>query len=424
MATAAAKKIYRADSLSSALAEVRKELGSDAIIISAKEVPAGGILGIGKSRVEVCAIRPRKRPPKSLGLPRPSGSQTRKLPSSSVSSVQKTNNPSLQYKKDLKNEVLRLHTTIGKMREEVKAARMESMQHRDNTDAMVSRLNVELSSASSVLRNVLAEARLSRRTGLPDAQVSVIRQLVDNGVEPGVAEATVRGSLQNADDISVVRRAVAEFLMSQIRTSSAIENSNGRQVVAFVGPTGVGKTTTVAKIAAACMVSGKRVGLVTTDTYRIAAVDQLRCYADLMGLRMEVANSPRGLRDAVNRLDRCSVVLVDTAGRSPRANVEIDKLSAMLSKAWVTQTHLVLSAGMGPMDLRYTFNSFKRVGIDRVDWTKLDETSIFGAIYNGQFVTQRPASYLCAGQRVPEDLEAATPERITRLLLATSGEAR
>lgn len=422
MSTAAASKVYRADSLSSALAEVRKELGPDAIIISAKEVQQSGILGIGKSRVEICASKPR-RAPKISG--KKNGSVQRISPHVPPAVASKSSRKSgLPSRRDLNNEVLRLRSTIGQMREEVKAARMESMQNRDNTDAMVSKLNVEISSASSALRNVLAEARLSRRTGLPDAQVSVIRQLVDNGVEPGIAEATVRGSLQNADSVSMVRRAVAEFLMAQIRTSPAIENSPGRHVVAFVGPTGVGKTTTIAKIAAACTVAGRRVGLVTTDTYRIAAVDQLRSYADLMGLRLEVANSPQGVRDAVSRLNRCSVILVDTAGRSPRASVEIDKLSGILSRAWISQTHLVLSASMGPMDLRYTYNSFKRVGIDRVDWTKLDESSLFGSIYNGQFVTQRPTSYLCAGQRVPEDLEAATPERITRLLLTTSGEGR
>lgn len=422
MSTAAAKKIYRADSLSSALAEVRKDLGPDAIIISAKEVQQGGILGIGKSRVEICAVGPAKKV-RTSGQKPSSSSKGRSI--RKISSVQRQKpRADSGSKKDLKSEVLRLRSTIGQMREEVKAARMESLQHRDNTDAMVSRLNMEINSASSVLRNVLAEARLSRRTGLPDAQVAVIRQMVDNGVEPGIAEATVRGSLQNADDVATVRRAVAEFLMSRIRTSPSIENSPGRHVVAFVGPTGVGKTTTIAKLAAACMVAGRRVGLITTDTYRIAAVDQLRSYADLMGLRMEVANSPQGVRDAVSRLNKCSVVLVDTAGRSPRANVEIEKLSGMLSKVWISQTHLVLSAGMGPMDLRYTYNSFKRLGIDRIDWTKLDEASLFGSMYNGQFVTQRPVSYLCAGQRVPEDLEPATPERITRLILANSGEER
>ncbi len=421
MSTAAAKKIYRADSLSTALAEVRKELGPDAIILSAKEVQQGGIMGIGKSRVEICAVKP-PRESKVANTTKPVVRKNNGL--KAVRSAPKAKVPGRRTRNDLKNEVLRLRSTIGQMREEVKAARLESMQHRDNTEALVSRLNLEIGSASSALRNVLAEARLARRTGLPDAQVSVIRQLVDNGVEPGIAEATVRGSLQNADDVYLVRRAVAEFLMAQIRVSPSIENSPGRHVVAFVGPTGVGKTTTIAKVAAACMVAGRRVGMVTTDTYRIAAVDQLRCYADLMGLRLEVANSPQGVRDAVNRLNRCSVILVDTAGRSPRASVEIDKLSGMLSRAWISETHLVLSAGMGPMDLRYTYNSFKRVGIDKVDWTKLDESSIFGSIYNAQFVTQRPIGYLCAGQRVPEDLEAATPERITRLLLVTNGEGR
>jgi flagellar biosynthesis protein FlhF len=394
MSASGATKTYRAKSIAVALATIREELGPDAVIVSTRQIQAGGLLGLGRSGVEVRATR---APVVSKAPARPK--------------------PSQPNRQKLTSEIGQLRETITRMREEVRAARVETVQQRDNADAIAARLSTEVESASSVLRGVLAEAFLARRTGLPDAQVEVIQQLVTNGVEPGIAEATVRAAYQDSNEAPVVRRAVAEFLLAQIKTSRPLEASVGRRVVAFVGPTGVGKTTTIAKVAAACIIAGRQVGLVSTDTYRIAAVEQLKCYADLMGLHLAVANTPAEVRGAVEACKRCHVVLIDTAGRSHRAAAEIARLGAMLSRAWVDQVHLVLPAQMGHQDIRSTYQSFSQLGVDGIDWTKLDEALRFGALFNGQLISGRPAGYLSAGQRVPEDLEAATPERMTRLIL-------
>jgi flagellar biosynthesis protein FlhF len=390
MSATQSAKTFRGKSLSEALASVKTELGPQAVILSARQVTSQGLLGFGRPCLEVMAAPPAHRSSDNVGVGR-----------------------------NLAAEIKGLQDAISRMREDIRFSRMENQRQRDDTDQLTTQLQKEVQTTSVALRSVLAEAQLARSCGLPDAQVAVIRQLVDNGVEPGNAEAVVRAAQQDATEISIVRRAVATFLMEQIHTTPPLHSITGRRVAAFVGPTGVGKTTTIAKISAACVVAGRRVGLVTTDTYRIAAIEQLKCYADLMGIPLEVADSPDSVRKAIERMARCQVVLIDTAGRSPRATADINNLAACLSRAWVNEVHLVLSAGISPKDLRRTQAGFRCLGISRLLWTKLDECATFGSLFNGQLLVQAPLSYLSLGQRVPEDLEAATSERVTRLLLCT-----
>ena len=135
------------------------------------------------------------------------------------------------------------------------------------------------------------------------------------------------------------------------------------RVVALVGPTGVGKTTTIAKLAANYRLREKRrVGLITVDTYRVAAVEQLRTYADIIDLPMEVVATPREMREAVARMGHLDLVLMDTAGRSPRDEVKIQELKSMLSEAEPDEVHLVLSSTAGAKSLIGTAEKFADVG--------------------------------------------------------------
>jgi flagellar biosynthesis protein FlhF len=146
----------------------------------------------------------------------------------------------------------------------------------------------------------------------------------------------------------------------QIRTSGPISITPGqRRVVALVGPTGVGKTTTIAKLAANFRLREKRrVGLITVDTYRIAAVEQLRTYAEIIDLPMHVVSTPREMREALRQLSGLDLVLMDTAGRSPRDEVKIQELRAFLSEAQADEVHLVLSAVASASSLVRTAERF------------------------------------------------------------------
>ena len=150
-------------------------------------------------------------------------------------------------------------------------------------------------------------------------------------------------------------------------------------MVALVGPTGVGKTTTIAKLAANYRLREKRrVGLITVDTYRVAAVEQLRTYADIIDLPMEVVATPREMREAVARMNHLDLVLMDTAGRSPRDEVKIQELKSMLAEAEPDEVHLVLSSTAGAKSLISTAERFADVGTTALLLTKLDEAHSLG----------------------------------------------
>jgi flagellar biosynthesis protein FlhF len=189
-------------------------------------------------------------------------------------------------------------------------------------------------------------------------------------------------------------------------------------VVALVGPTGVGKTTTVAKLAASFkLVHGVRVGLVTVDTYRIAAIEQLRTYAEIIDLPLAVANDPGQMSRAIDEVGDVDMVFIDTAGRSPRDEVKIRELADFMTEARPDEIHLVLSAGGTERTLKSAVERFTQVRADRLILTKLDETESLGAVLGLLGQTNRPVSYITTGQAVPDDIEPADRMRLARLVL-------
>ncbi|MGB4008509.1 MAG: flagellar GTP-binding protein, partial [Bacillota bacterium] len=200
--------------------------------------------------------------------------------------------------------------------------------------------------------------------------------------------------------------------------SGPIEIVRGRRkVVAFVGPTGVGKTTTIAKIAAgAALVEKAKVALITADTYRIAAIEQIKTYAEIIGVPWEVVYSPRDMEMALVKRSDAELVLIDTAGRSPNSPTRMYELKSMMDAALPEEIHLVLSATTRRQDLDNLVDRFAQVGFDKVILTKLDESSTLGAIFNVYARSGRPFSYFADGQSVPEDIHPATCSEIAEMI--------
>lgn len=188
--------------------------------------------------------------------------------------------------------------------------------------------------------------------------------------------------------------------------------------IAFVGPTGAGKTTTLAKLAARAQLDhGCRVGLITIDTYRIGAVPQLGAYADILKVPLEVAHTPEELSHALARLADRDLVFIDTIGRSPLGD-GVDALVPFLATAAADEVLLVLSATTRPGDSVRAARSFARLVPNRLVVTKVDETDDYDALTAVARATGLPLTWLGVGQEVPDDLEAATPERVSALLAA------
>lgn len=192
-----------------------------------------------------------------------------------------------------------------------------------------------------------------------------------------------------------------------------------QQRIALVGPTGVGKTTTLAKIAASYLGRhSNSIALITIDTYRIAAVEQLKVYGEIMHLPVDVVISPEQLEQAIARHSDKELILIDTAGRSPRDSYCIDELAQFLRPELHIDKHLVLSAGTRENELLDTIESFNRLGLSNTIFTKTDECTSLGILLNIQIQNANPLSYVTNGQRVPEDLLEITPKIVAELIMS------
>lgn len=283
--------------------------------------------------------------------------------------------------------------------------------------------------APAATRSPLETAVFARLIGEEVAQ-DLARRLaaeIATELEPAGDQLVEAGSGALAPAaVAALRARIAALLPADGASPFAIvPGRHGPRRIAFIGPTGVGKTTTLAKVAAQLKLHrGLSVGIVAADTYRIAAVDQLRTYAEILGLPIEVAASPREASEACARLGEVDVILIDTAGRSQNDCMKLSELRAFLAAAAPDETHLVLSATAGARTLAREAEAFGQLGVDRLALTKLDEAAAFGTLVSLVAAFGKPLSFLTHGQEVPDHIEEARGSRLATLLLASGDGVR
>jgi len=284
----------------------------------------------------------------------------------------------------------------------------------------------KLDAIQKMLENLKRSGRTDASREVPGELFHLYTELIDAEVEDDLARDLMirlkaNSTPEQLADVNVARGVLTSLVESEIRCSEPISAVRGRRkVVALVGATGVGKTTTIAKLAANFRLrDGVKMGLVTVDTYRIAAVEQLRTYAEIIDLPMKVVTSPNEMRRALEEFIGLDLILIDTAGRSPRDDLQIQELKRLLAEADVDEVHLVLSMSSSLRTLEATAEKFSAANATSIIMTKLDEAAGMGPLLSLSRKVGLPISYLTTGQDVPDDIEAATSTRMARLVLGS-----
>ena len=417
-------KTFEAGSMQDALDVVKKDMGEEAFILSTRTRRRPAAMGLGEEAViEVTAAVDEAQagvPPVATGAPSltyglraprdvpPAHRPTREVPQAPPPAPPMDLQP-------LRRELLEIKGAVAELK--------------DN-DLRNASILKELDQMKALLSRIQRQGMPPAQLHLPPSLLELYGDLVANDVEPLIAlrlcEYAQRALTDQEGDASMgavdperarlfLRRVIADF----IPVAPPIQLDPGKmRVAALVGPTGVGKTTTLAKLAAYAQLHLKqKVALLTLDTYRMAAVDQLQQYAQILQVPMHVALTVEDLRSALRFYQDRALVLIDTPGHSPKDTDTLNQLRGLLDELPEVETHLVLSATTKPRDLAEIAARYEPLRPTRLLFTKLDETSTYGPILSTLARVKKPLSYLGTGQEVPEALELATSRRVADLIL-------
>jgi len=296
------------------------------------------------------------------------------------------------------------------------------------SNAVIVGISQEMENLKGMVKELVTQVRHQQTPQIPEELFEHYLQLTQNLVAEDIAADIIKSlhrqlRPEHLVQEQFVKEKLAEHLERMLPTSGPIARTKtaGPHVVALVGPTGVGKTTTIAKLAATLKLREKHhVGLITIDTYRIAAIDQLKKYADILGSPLRVVNSPEEMRSAVASMAECEYILIDTAGRSPNDTMKLSELKTFLAAAAPDEIHLVTQATASQSCIELAIEKFGDLSVDKLIFTKLDEAAHVGAVLNIISKVNKPLSYITTGQDVPDDIEVARGRRLAGLILGSS----
>jgi flagellar biosynthesis protein FlhF len=374
-------KKYAAPSMNEAMNKVRAELGEDAVLLNSKVTYKGGFMGLFKKKVieVIAAIDPEV--------------ENEKMEISRVK-TKAASKPVIQptYEKKTEHESTRL-------------------------------VEVELKELKQMITTLKSKNQFEKFTG--DVQ-EILLYLKNHDVNDSALfhlgeelEKKIKSeSLPAEGRDEWVHREVKHFLHHHLKGIKLGGISYNRKYINVIGPTGVGKTTTLAKMAAEAVIEKRmKIAFITTDTYRIAAIEQLKTYAGLLNVPVEVVYKMEDFKKAVDKFVDYDHVFIDTAGRNFREKKYVEDLKKIIDFDHQMETFLVLSLTSKEQDMREIISQFSSVGIDRFIFTKLDETSSYGSMINMMSEVKIGAAYVTNGQDVPEDITEMNEDEIVRLLM-------
>ena len=387
-------KTFYAKSMAAAMQEIKTHFGPEALILSSKEIPSRSGVGGPASGYEVVAA-------------------SDDAPEQDLLSVSEESAP---------------------------LAKAADMRPQGGTEPLLYSPASLLQTRKCALQTPAATKRSRRKSTLASPKTATEQTVQDLPFTGSLSISLYQDLLVSGVHEWLARRLVEEaqgaFTPKQRRTHSALLRATGKvvqrliasplgqddlpanRVVAFVGPTGVGKTTTVAKLAARlALKKRKKVVLMTLDGYRIGAVEQLRTYAGLMGIPFRFVSRVSDLPKAIGEHSQRDYILIDTTGRGPRDLDAVQDLTAFLGREGQAERHLVLSATTKSSDLEAIVDHFEVCKPDHLLFTKLDETATLGPILNELVRSRKSLSYYTDGQSVPEDLHMVPKDRLLDIVL-------
>ncbi|MCA9014556.1 MAG: flagellar biosynthesis protein FlhF [Planctomycetaceae bacterium] len=441
-------RTFKAASMQEALNLVRQEMGSDAVILQTKQIPGRkGLLPWSKPKeaFEITAgLDIKVRTPAAVQSNNRSTAGLRHRASNlqpananasayaesdppsaasyrSAAPARRPAVPERQPEYSAAPAPSRVRSRFDqRATESVPRQRQPEQKAYDPTEEFAEKLNA----IQEMLEALDRRTRSQRSTDVPTELFHIYTNLIDAEVDENIAHQLITKLKENATpeqlkDATASKALLAALIESQLACTTPIRAIPGqRKVVALVGPTGVGKTTTIAKLAANFRLRDNiKMGLVTVDTYRIAAVEQLRTYAEIIDLPMKVVSTPREMQQALDEMVGLDLILVDTAGRSPSDDLKIQELEQLFREVPIDEVSLVMSMTSSVKSLEAIAKRFQVARPTSMILTKLDEAPVMGSLLTLSQNVRLPVRYLTTGQDVPDDIEPANATRMARLIL-------
>jgi flagellar biosynthesis protein FlhF len=411
-------KKFVAHSLKEATEQMKTELGPDAIVVSSRKVTRGGPFNfLGRDAFEVTgAIDDTPAPAQNTYRRRQStGGFERQLEQSRAAADEDTALAGLR----------RIAEQFGdRQADDVRAA--TAGRRRSDATGMVE-LRSDMEDVKGTLKAIVEQLKYAHMPPMPDMLQKAYGRLIQHDVDEHLAADIIQEvyARSNQDQITNKTYLEKQLLAAIAGIIPTPDPEKGRRkrtkVIALVGPTGVGKTTTIAKLAAINkLLSGLDVGLISADTYRIGAIEQLRTFAGIADIQMDVVYKPSEMATALKKFRGKDLVFLDTVGRSQRSKKELYDLAKFVFAAEPDETHLVLNASTNVKTCEEIIDQFKVVKPNRLIFSKLDEAATYGPMLSIIHRHNLPLSYVTTGQAVPDDIRQVQASQLAAMVY--SGE--
>ena len=390
-------KKYQAPTETQAILLAKEELGNSAVVLNSKTIKQRGIMRLFKKDVvEITAALEEKEFVQAVNEKKP------------------TFQSKIDVLADDEADKKAKNVTVSSGNNAIEA-KLESLH---------SLLKEQMQMTSGNSEEVKAEGEVSENANIKFLKL-IYNKMIDNEVDEKYVNLIIEeieNSIKKETTLDNILSAVYQKIILKLDEAKTITVGDKTKIAFFIGPTGVGKTTTIAKLASKYKINeGKKIAFITSDTYRIAAVEQLNTYASILDIPVKVIYSPGEITEALNEFKKFDMIFIDTAGRSHKDEKQKNELFELINSVdedkYDVEKYLVLSVTTKYKDLLNIVDAFKEVTDYRILFTKLDETVTLGNILNIKLYTGASLSYTTYGQNVPDDIEVTNVQKLAKQLL-------